>query len=90
MAINIIFDGAPSHESGRFIEVENDFGESIKCGEWIENDDGTWTLKIDEIPPQAVPHVHDARGEDKDVCGKCGLNFRAKIHKRELHKAITE
>ena len=68
MAINIIFEGPPPPMAPRFINVENDFGESIKCGEWIYNDDGTWTLKIDEIPPQATSHVHDARGEDADTC----------------------
>jgi len=87
VSINIVFDGPPSHESCRFVEVENDFGESIKCGEWIENDDGTWTLKIDEIPPQAIVHVHDGRGEDSDTCQQCGLNFRAKVHKRNPFKA---
>lgn len=46
VAINIVFDGPPSHESGRFVEVENDAGQSIKCGEWIERDDGLWALRI--------------------------------------------
>ena len=45
-AINIIFDAPPSHESGRFVEVENDNGESIKIGEWIEQDGGFWALRI--------------------------------------------
>lgn len=44
--INIIFDGPPSHESGRFVEVENDAGESIRVGEWIDCGDGTWSLRI--------------------------------------------
>ena len=66
MAINIIFDGPPSHEAGRFVEVENDHGESIKCGQWIDNKNGTWTLKIDDIPQQAIDHVHDGRGADPD------------------------
>jgi hypothetical protein len=49
-AINIIFDGPPSHESGRFVEVENDAGESIKAGEWSERPDGLWVLRITELP----------------------------------------
>lgn len=53
-AINIIFDGPPSHESGRFIEVENDAGESIHVGEWIDRGDGTWALRI-ETPRDARP-----------------------------------
>lgn len=82
MAINVIFDGPPSHESGRFVEVENDHGESIRAGEWIKRDDGYWALRFDEIPQQAINHTHDARGDDPDCCAKCGLNIRAKIHNR--------
>ncbi len=49
-AINIIFDGSPSHGSGRFIEVETDDGKSINAGEWIEREDGMWALRITELP----------------------------------------
>ena len=82
MAINVIFDGPPSHESSRFVEVENDHGESIRAGEWIKRADGYWALRIDEIPHQARDHVHDARGVDPDTCARCGLNIRARVHKR--------
>ena len=91
MALNIVIDGRPgiAHdgaaiqpEGGRFVDVENDFGESVSVGEWSENGDGTWTLRIEEIPQSAIPHMHDARGNDPDTCGKCGLNFRARIHAR--------
>lgn len=44
--IDIVFDGPPSHESGRFVEVENDQGRSIKFGVWVERDDGFWALRI--------------------------------------------
>lgn len=33
--IDIVFDGPPSHESGRFIEVENAQGASIRVGKWV-------------------------------------------------------
>ena len=49
-AINIIFDGPPGPEAGRFVEVENDAGESISIGEWSEREDGFWSLRITEIP----------------------------------------
>ncbi len=49
-AINIIFDGPPGPESGQFVEVETDDGKSINCGEWIELDDGLWSLRITELP----------------------------------------
>lgn len=42
--IRIRFDGPPSHESGRFIEVENEEGASLNFGEWVEDVDGTWLL----------------------------------------------
>ncbi len=51
-AINIIFDGPPSHKSGRFVEVETDDGKSINAGKWVERDDGLWALRITELPPE--------------------------------------
>lgn len=44
--IDIVFDGPPAHESGRFVEVEDQTGSSIKFGEWIEREDGYWCLRI--------------------------------------------
>ena len=49
-AINIIFDGPPGPESGRFVEVETDDGKSINAGEWIERPDGLWGLRITQLP----------------------------------------
>lgn len=43
--IKIVFDGPPSHESGRFVEVENAEGKSINVGEWVQNGD-YWELQI--------------------------------------------
>lgn len=82
MALHIIFDGPPGPEGGRFVEVENDFGESVKAGEWLKNDDGTWTLRIDEIPPSAVRHYHVAGDDTGDKCAECGMDIRSKIHHR--------
>ena len=48
--INIIFDGPPGHESGRFVEVETDDGKGINVGEWIERPDGYWALRIATLP----------------------------------------
>lgn len=48
--VDIVFDGPPSHESGRFVEVEDSSGKSIKFGEWVERPDGFWALRI----PQPV------------------------------------
>jgi hypothetical protein len=48
--INIIFDGPPSEEPARFIEVETDAGESIRAGDWTKREDGLWALRITELP----------------------------------------
>lgn len=48
--INILFDGPPGPESGRFVEVETDDGKSIRAGEWIEREDGLWALRITALP----------------------------------------
>jgi len=47
--IDIVFDGPPSHESGRFVEVEDDTGRSIKFGNWMQRSDGFWALRIDAV-----------------------------------------
>jgi len=48
--INIIFDGPPGPESGKFVEVETDDGKSINAGEWIKREDGFWSLRITQLP----------------------------------------
>lgn len=44
--LHIVFDGPPSHKSGRFVEVEDEHGRSINAGEWRERFDGLWELII--------------------------------------------
>lgn len=44
--IDIVFDGPPGHEAGRFVEVENQNGQSIGLGKWVERADGFWALRI--------------------------------------------
>lgn len=48
-SIDIVFDGPPGPESGRFIEAENLSGESINAGEWIDRGDGMWALRVPSI-----------------------------------------
>lgn len=47
--VDIVFDGPPSHESGRFVEVEDETGASISFGEWVEREDGFWVLRITDL-----------------------------------------
>lgn len=43
--IDIVFDGPPSGEGATFVEVENEYRESIRIGEWIPRGD-YWVLRI--------------------------------------------
>lgn len=53
--IDIVFDGPPSHESGRFIEVEIHDGRGITLGKWIHRPDGFWALRF--TPSEAAVKV---------------------------------
>lgn len=58
--VHVVFDGPPSHESGRFVECETPDGRSINAGEWHERSDGLWELRItlaalSAPPPQVEP-----------------------------------
>lgn len=74
--VDIVFDGPPSHESGRFIETENDIGHSIGIGEWVQRLDGYWVLRIWQDMHYHVTKI----GDDFDTCDRCGHNIRHPIH----------
>lgn len=57
--VDIVFDGLPSNEPGRFVEVENERGESIRFGKWMQRPDGYWVLRI-EGTQMPTPYQHDA------------------------------
>lgn len=44
--IDVVFDGPPDVEAGRFVEVEDLHGNSVNVGEWIDRGDGTWALRL--------------------------------------------
>lgn len=46
--IDIVFDGPPGPEAGRFVEVENARGQSINFGRWLKREDGYWVLRFTE------------------------------------------
>lgn len=61
--IDIVFDGPPAPESGRFIEVEDPNGWSINAGEWIDRGNGTWALRISpESTAQALYNMPRDKG----------------------------
>ena len=50
-ALNVIFTGPPGPGDGcRFVEVENDDGQSVSAGVWSKRPDGYWVLRIDSLP----------------------------------------
>jgi hypothetical protein len=71
--IDIVFDGPPGHESGRFVEVENDSGASINFGEWVKRDDGYWALRITmHADGLAITVARDARRSDLTTSTRTG------------------
>lgn len=44
--VDIVFDGPPSHRSGRFVETECPPGTGIGYGEWVQRPDGFWALRV--------------------------------------------
>lgn len=59
--IDIVFDGPPGPEAGRFVEVEDAWGKSISIGEWIKRADGYWVLRL----PQSLVATPAANMEPK-------------------------
>lgn len=52
--IDVVFDGPPSHESGRFVEVETPYGKGLsteadRVAQWIHRADGYWVLRIEAV-----------------------------------------
>lgn len=66
--IYIIFDGPPAQPAGRFVEVENEHGVSIRAGEWRKRDDDMWALEI--VFPDICDHGHDQPGH---ICQACEI-----------------
>lgn len=44
--VDVVFDGPPAHESGRFVECERPDGSSCSVGQWIDRGNGLWALRI--------------------------------------------
>ena len=44
-AMDIVFDGPPGPEAGRFVEVEFG-GRSLRIGKWHKRPDGLWALRF--------------------------------------------
>ena len=71
--IDIVFDGPPSHVTGRFVEVENDDGKSIRAGEWIDRGDGYWALRIAQPAPLKLEDVAMLCDHGYAICARCDM-----------------
>jgi hypothetical protein len=70
--VDIVFDGPPSQESGRFVEAESPAGKSVNIGGWIDRKDGYWALRIKggDIPTgNDAPLFGHSKAEYKVVAG---------------------
>ncbi len=68
-AINIVFDGPPGHDGGRFVEVETDDGHSMTIGQWLKRTDGCWSLRIENVhipSPDVINRPAPAAREDPE------------------------
>lgn len=67
--INIVFDGPPDHDAPRFVEVEDESGNSISIGEWLPRVDGNWALRIPVDQPTLVRQLlKRAHGQLPERC----------------------
>lgn len=81
--IDIVFDGPPTHEPGRFVEVEDSGGRSINYGRWVRRENGYWALRIFADDKANRRHTHQAGtliGKHIDECALCGADIRAPVH----------
>jgi hypothetical protein len=50
--INIMFDGSPSHQSARFVEIQDAAGKSIQFGKLVQRAGGFWALRFNVSKPR--------------------------------------
>lgn len=65
--IDILFDRHPATPTGEccFIEVEDDTGQSIRAGEWVERENGMVALRITDRNTYMRSHNKDQSACDK-------------------------
>lgn len=78
--VRVIFDGLLNHESGRFIECEDEDGKSINAGEWKMLPDGLWELRItiDEAQLAALREENERLEQEKSEQMRKVVDLRAR------------
>lgn len=88
-AINIVFDGPPNHMPGRFAGVETDEGLRINAGKWAQREDGSWVLRITELPAKvAEPTI--AHKLPVDTLVEVWGNAYTDVHKKRYWKCYGD
>lgn len=49
--INVVFDGPPSNEGNKFIEVEDMDGKGVSVGDWVPHGEKYWALRLQVLIP---------------------------------------
>lgn len=65
--VDIIFDGPPGPNSGRFVEVETPDSRSIRFGEWVQRSYGYWALRINLRRPMESATAEKRRETTQSV-----------------------
>lgn len=74
--LRIVFDGPPGPEGGRFVEVEDANGYSIRAGGWHHRIDGLWELRLFQSLPAESPEL-EPEGEVERLrheCARSGMH----------------
>jgi len=72
--IDIVFDGPPGPEAGRFVEVESPPGTSISYGEWVHREDGHWVLRFPAAPDDLLLAAKEAAIVIADAARQVGAD----------------
>jgi len=91
--IDIVFDGPPGLQAGagRFVEVEDGAGRSIKVGEWIKKpNDGYWRLRIrarqfrqERDTNDELASLNDDPLHDSETNGEIGWFFDPRLVRQD-------
>ena len=84
--IDIVFDGPPSHESGRFVEVHDAEDRGIRVGQWVEHSDGLWALRLTAKDFEDDAAVHEGSAYAIAVATRADLIARIDEHEKEVSR----